>query len=114
MYNGYTNYETWSVSLWIDNDEGTYNYIQDSLTDIYNNAESSEYLNKDQSAIKEMESFLENWVEENNPIQDASMYSDLLGAAISSVNFYEIAENWLETIKENLPDESDEESEINS
>jgi len=25
-YNGYTNYETWAVKLWMDNEEPTYDY----------------------------------------------------------------------------------------
>lgn len=29
-YNGWTNYETWNVVLWIENDEGIYNYIQEN------------------------------------------------------------------------------------
>jgi hypothetical protein len=27
-YNGYTNYETWNVCLWIGNDEGLYNFAK--------------------------------------------------------------------------------------
>jgi hypothetical protein len=27
-YNGWSNYETWNVKLWMDNDEGSYNYWQ--------------------------------------------------------------------------------------
>lgn len=26
-YNGYANYETWNVALWLDNDEGTYKEV---------------------------------------------------------------------------------------
>lgn len=29
-YNGWTNYETWNVVLWIENDESIYNFIQEN------------------------------------------------------------------------------------
>ena len=29
-YNGWTNYETWNVALWIQNDEGLYNIAREA------------------------------------------------------------------------------------
>ncbi len=34
-YQGWTNYETWNVVLWIENDESIYNYIQEHEISCY-------------------------------------------------------------------------------
>ena len=33
-YNGWKNYETWNVTLWIDNDEGMYRFVRDGLEEL--------------------------------------------------------------------------------
>ena len=84
-YNGWTNYETWNVKLWLDNDEGSYNMLREMAED----AKTAEY------PKAQLSNALKDLVEENAPDLGASMYADLLGAAISDVNWYEIAENIL-------------------
>jgi len=90
--NGWTNYETWNVKLWFDNDVGTYDTVRDIVRD-----SRSEY-----EAGKNLREF----VEEMNPLSsEASMFSDMLNAAISSVNWQEIASSYLEEIKEEETEE---------
>ena len=47
MYNGYKNYETWNVCLWISNDEGLYNLSRSCS----NYSEFQEYLRHEGGAI---------------------------------------------------------------
>ena len=82
-YNGWTNYETWNVNLWMDND-GSDSYWR----------ERAEELRDVSDLAREMR---ENW-DENNPFEisgEANAYSDLLSAALRSVNWYEIAEHYI-------------------
>jgi len=90
-YNGWTNYETWNVKLWIDNDEGSYNYWRQATMEAI---ETDDDCDDAKHALAEM---LKEFVEENNPLADnADMYTDLLNAAISEVNWHEIASNMIE------------------
>lgn len=89
-YNGYTNYETWAVALWIDNEEGSYNYWRERTQE----AES----------IHELEDMLKDEHEENMP-EVTGIYSDLLQAALDSVNWYEIAENYWKEYREEEEEE---------
>ena len=80
-YNGWTNYETWIVNLWLSNDQGTDELMIDMAKhskDVYSLMEE----------IKDL-------IEELNPLKDnADLFSDLLNGAISECNFYEIAEHY--------------------
>lgn len=81
-YNGWANYETWAVALWIDNDCGSYEYRLEL-------SRSAEDCHQFADALKE-------WIESQNPLaSDASAFADLLNAALGEVDWLEIAENFL-------------------
>jgi hypothetical protein len=65
------------------------------------------------SAKNDLADKLKEYVEENNPLAgDSSMYADLLGAALSEVDWYEMAEHYLADIDtEEEPEEETEEVE---
>jgi hypothetical protein len=76
-YNGYENYQTWAVALWLDNDESTSELISDIIK-----CARSDYDAADQ---------LRDLIEEMNPLADqASMFTDILSSALSNVSYIEI------------------------
>jgi len=90
-YNGWTNYATWNVKLWLDNDQSTQEDVLDMMR-----------RNRDTHSRVDA---LKGYVEEMDPLADtASLFADLLGWAIESVNWYEIVEAYAEEIA----DEEDE------
>lgn len=98
MYNGYSNYETWCVNLWIDNEEITQEHY----------IERAKALREDAHAERYLADEIENEVKDNMPATQG-MYGDLLTSAIDKVNWREIAANILEDLPEVEIEEEDEE-----
>jgi hypothetical protein len=101
-HNGWTNYETWAVHLWLTNEEGTYNYWREQAAFLKSDkgiaihASRNEFLNRDRIPPYYLAEQLKEEITEQAPLATASVYSDLLGAALSEVNWNEIAEAFLE------------------
>jgi hypothetical protein len=98
-YNGYANYETWAVSLWLDNDEGHYGYIREHAAEVREEHEHDNPNVLSRDAAGELADWLKDYVGELPEIEgvtdEASLASDLLGAALSEVDWQEIAEGIL-------------------
>jgi hypothetical protein len=92
-YNGWRNYETWDVALWIDNDQGSYYYARELVADAARDAEPETRRIDVADALKE-------WFEAGAPEMAASAYSDLLNAAMGEVDWLEIADHYLSDLED--------------
>lgn len=79
-YNGWKNYETWCVALWIDNEPGEYLFWRDRA----------------KATLSELELADELKSHHEDAIHDMKLYgfaADLMNAALSEVDWREIAEH---------------------
>lgn len=98
QYNGWTNYETWNVKLWLDNEQSTQEMCAEYAREAWSNAEGNRYSSRSQVARAALSESIKAFVEDNAP-QVESMYADLLNAAMSEVNYREIANSFLEEME---------------
>ena len=83
-YQGWTNYETWAVSLWLDNDEGLYYEVRELARRV-----------RGKHKLYDLADALEQLVEDNAPDLGATLYGNLLTHAMAQANWREIAEHLL-------------------
>jgi hypothetical protein len=100
-YKGWTNYETWVVNLWISNEQSTYCYWREQARMHRENAGECKQVQggiwtECKAATFNLADQLEEEVTEGASRIEASMYSDLVLAALGEVNWGEIADSWLE------------------
>lgn len=93
-YNGWTNYETWCVNMWLSNDQGTYHDVLGQAGELIGD-ESDSY-----GFVEWLKDYVRELPEAADVLEWASFVSDLLGAALSEVNWYEIAEHWFADARE--------------
>lgn len=107
-HNGYTNYETWAVSMYLDGNydgEGTYHTVLELVQEASDNyAPGNVYegiWTEDEARRYSVEDALKAWFEDQLPDLGASIAQDLLTSAVQEVNWLELAELKLNEIKEN-------------
>lgn len=87
-YNGYTNYATWAVSLWIDNDQGMSSEVLGMAHECLEN-------------VDELASRLEDYINNNNPlVGQENLFSDLLNSELEEVNWEQLAKGYIEAVKD--------------
>ena len=93
-YNGYNNYETWLVALWIDNDQG----YQEDINSMSEQCTADD-INDLATSIKE---YVEMMPDVSKALETGGMVADLVNSTLSDVDWYELSEMY---IKENNPGE---------
>lgn len=110
-YNGWTNYETWDITLHIDNDRSSYQYWHEEVVaECMEDAEDELHLKR--AVADALEAYLEDlWYESSDNIP--MILQDICHAALREVNTWEIAEylignQWEEELKRRAEEEEEE------
>lgn len=102
-YNGWANYETWAVNMWLTNDEGMASDLNDRAESAWTDAEDDSNTTdgiwtRSQTARFRLADALKELVGDMDPSEDpntgiaGTLWSDLIGAALDSVDWHEMAD----------------------
>lgn len=109
-YNGWTNYETWLVALWMDNDQGSHDAWLDRAretiatdagklcTTLYGDDKSD--ILREGVHVRVLADVLKDAHDDAMPELGASVWADMLRGAFEDVNWHEIATGLIATVRE--------------
>lgn len=104
-YNGWSSYETWLVKLWMDNEQGTQEYFSEQaervLKDNPDDPDEEDNDSQQSERIHMLAEMVKEHHEESLPKLEG-FAADLMNAALSEVDWNEIANSLLEDAKEAL------------
>lgn len=112
-YNSWSNYETWCVLLWLTNEEGSYRYWSEEAARHLEAARDCEVVRAGKQTPEEesrssLAKQLKKDIGDASPLSHASgsLFVDLLYAALTQVDWYEVAAAFLEDVsQEDQPSE---------
>lgn len=100
-YNGWSNYETWLVNLWMLNEYPSACYYEELASSALSETDSDDDLHtRIQEASHELARQLKEEFEEACPVQGYSVWADLMNAAMGAVDWREIADHLVEAAAE--------------
>lgn len=112
-YNGWYNYETWIVNLWMDNEQGTQAFwleqakesIETAIDTTTPDGKPFSLTPEERAAItlaQEIQDYHETRAADMLEAAESSatFLADLLNGALSEVNWHEIAAHWIDTAKQ--------------
>lgn len=89
-YNGWSNYETWVTKLWLDNEQSSYVEWTERAEQTVRDADGDT-----DTAVYKLAEELKDEISNSSEIPEYGLFADLLNAALSEVDWQEIAQAYV-------------------
>ncbi len=88
-YNGYANYETWLVNVWIDNEQDSIDFWVDAAKHYYNKAKETKFFTRQEEAVFLFADDMKEYFEDNIPdsTEIGGLYADMLHGCMTVVDW---------------------------
>lgn len=96
-YNGWSNYETWAVWVWMDNNAGDQAAYAEMAAEVFENAKADKHFTREERAALTLLEQIKDQHENNMP-EIEGFAADLLNGAMSEVNWHEIAKHLVDAV----------------